>query len=80
MDIVIRNGTLVTPGAIFPTDVGIIGERIAVLLQQAQDTAGEELHGAVELDATDCYVLPGAVAPHVHLQMPTGDAHPGLAP
>ncbi|MEE8391281.1 MAG: amidohydrolase family protein, partial [Anaerolineae bacterium] len=65
MDTVIRNGTLITPGGTFPADVGIAGERIAVL--------GEELHGAVELDATGCYVLPGGVDPHVHLQMPAGD-------
>jgi len=64
MELVIKNGTLVTPGGIFPADVGIAGERIAAL--------GEDLHGAVELDATDCYVLPGGIDPHVHLQMPVG--------
>ncbi|MDY7078361.1 MAG: dihydropyrimidinase [Chloroflexota bacterium] len=65
MDIVVRNGTLITSGGVFPADVGIVAERIAAL--------GEDLHGAVELDATDCYVLPGGVDPHVHLQMPAGD-------
>jgi len=65
MDIVIRNGTLITPGGIFPVDVGIVGERIAAL--------GERLHGVVELDATGCYVLPGGIDPHVHLQMPVGN-------
>ena len=64
MDVVIRNGTLITPGGVFPADVGVVGERIAVL--------GEELPGRVELDATGCYVLPGAIDPHVHLQMPVG--------
>jgi dihydropyrimidinase len=28
--------------------------------------------GSAELDATGCYVLPGAVDPHVHLHMPAG--------
>jgi len=65
MDVVIRNGTLITPGGVFPADVGIVEERIAAL--------GEELHGAVELDATGCYVLPGGIDPHVHLQMPLGN-------
>ena len=65
MDLVIRNGTLITPGGVFPADVGIAGERIGAL--------GEELRGAVEIDATGCYVLPGAIDPHVHLQMPVGD-------
>ncbi len=65
MDIVIRNGTLITLGGIFSADVGIVGERIVVL--------GEELHGKMELDATGCYVLPGGIDPHVHLQMPVGN-------
>ncbi|MBC8446107.1 MAG: amidohydrolase family protein, partial [Chloroflexi bacterium] len=65
MDVVICNGTLITPGGIFPADVGIVGERIVAL--------GEKLHGAIELDATGCYVLPGGIDPHVHLQMPVGN-------
>ena len=31
MDIVIRNGTLITPSGVFPADVGIVGERIVAL-------------------------------------------------
>jgi len=65
MDVVIRNGTLITPGGVFPADVGIGGEWIVAL--------GEELRGAVELDATGCYVLPGGIDPHVHLQMVSGE-------
>ncbi len=67
MDVVIRNGTLITPASVFPADVGVIGERIAALSEEL------EPHGAVELDATGCYVLPGGIDPHVHLQMPVGD-------
>jgi dihydropyrimidinase len=65
MDITIRNGTVVTPGGVFRADVGVVGERIAAV--------GETLRGAVELDAAGCYVLPGAIDAHVHLQMPVGD-------
>jgi dihydropyrimidinase len=64
MDIVIRNGMVVNPGGVFPADVGIVGECVTAL--------GEELHGTVELDAAGCYVLPGGIDPHVHLQMPVG--------
>jgi len=67
MDVVIRNGTLITPGGVFPADLGLAGERIAAL--------GEGLRGQVELDAAGCYVLPGAIDPHVHLQMPTGGGY-----
>ena len=65
MDTVIRNGKVITPAGIFAGDVGIIGERIVAL--------GEGLHGNAEVDATGCYVLPGAIDPHVHLQMWAGE-------
>lgn len=65
MDVVVCGGNLVTPAGVFKADVGIIGERIVEI--------GETLHGARELDAAGCYVLPGAVDPHVHLQMPAGE-------
>lgn len=65
MDVVIRNGRVVTPGGVFEGDVGIVEERIAAL--------GEGLRGNAEFDATGCYVLPGAIDPHVHLQMWAGD-------
>ena len=71
MDITIRNGTLITPAGVFSADVGITGERIAAIV-----TVGARLphpYGTVELDATGCYVIPGGVDPHVHLQMPVGD-------
>ncbi len=65
MDVVIRNGEVITPGGVFVGDVGIVAERVAAL--------AEELRGEVEFDATGCYVLPGAIDPHVHLQMWAGD-------
>ena len=65
MDIVIRNGMVVTPGGVVPADVGITGEHIAAV--------GEGLEGNREIDAGGCIVLPGAIDPHVHLQMPVGD-------
>ncbi|MGD1991734.1 MAG: dihydropyrimidinase [Anaerolineae bacterium] len=65
MDTIIRNGRVVTPGGVFPADVGIEGQRIAAV--------GERLQGDREIDATGCLVLPGAIDPHVHLQMPSGD-------
>jgi dihydropyrimidinase len=64
LDLVVRNGTVITPSSLFSADVGIRGERFIAL--------GEELHGSAELDATGCYVLPGGVDPHVHLEMPAG--------
>lgn len=66
MDLVIRDGTLITPSGPLRSDVGIVGAHIAGV--------GEDLDGAAEIDASGCYVLPGGIDPHVHLQMPAGDA------
>lgn len=62
MDLVIRNGTVVTPGGPRRTEVGIVGAHIAGVAR--------DLDGAAEIDASGCYVLPGGIDPHVHLQMP----------
>lgn len=64
MDVVIRNGIVVTADGLFSADVGIVGERIVAL--------ADNLRGEHEIDASGCYVLPGAVDAHVHLQMPLG--------
>jgi dihydropyrimidinase len=65
MDLVIRNGTLFTSGGPLQNDVGIVGERIAAI--------EKNLEGTKEIDAAGCYVLPGGVDPHVHLQMDAGE-------
>jgi dihydropyrimidinase len=61
---VIANGVVVTATADYPADVGITGERIAAV--------GLGLQGEQVLDAAGCYVIPGGVDVHVHLQMTVG--------
>ncbi len=63
-DIVIRNGTLVTPAGLLQADLGIAGETIAAI--------GPDLRGREEINAAGKLVIPGGVDPHVHLQMPAG--------
>ncbi|MBT7075293.1 MAG: dihydropyrimidinase [Anaerolineae bacterium] len=65
LDLVITNGTLITASNTFRADIGIVGEKIAVI--------GQNLCGKRTIDATGKYVLPGAVDPHVHLEMPQGE-------
>lgn len=60
--LVIKNGLLITPAGPRRADLGIDGETIAAI--------GRGLAGETVLDAAGCYVLPGAVDQHVHLQMP----------
>lgn len=59
-DRVISNGQVITGEGVFEAEIGILGENIAAI--------GEGLRGAITIDATDCYVLPGGVDPHVHLE------------
>ena len=62
MDLVIRNGTVVTSGIEAVTDVGV---RDGVIMQ-----LGGEMTSTTEIDATDRYVLPGGIDAHVHLTAP----------
>ena len=58
-DLVVRNGTIVTPGHQEQADVGITGGRIAQL--------GGTMTGAGEIDAGGLLVIPGGIDAHVHL-------------
>ncbi|MER2536715.1 MAG: dihydropyrimidinase [Rhizobiaceae bacterium] len=59
---VIRNGTVVTADRSWKADVLLQHGRIAAI--------GSNLHGDHEFDATGCYVMPGGIDPHTHLEMP----------
>jgi dihydropyrimidinase len=62
MSTVIKGGTVVTADLSYEADVlvenGVITE------------IGPNLKGDEVLDATGCYVMPGGIDPHVHLEMP----------
>jgi dihydropyrimidinase len=60
--LVIRNGILVNADGVTRGDLAVHHGQIAAV--------GTTLVGKRTIDATDCYVLPGAIDPHVHLQMP----------
>jgi dihydropyrimidinase len=59
---VIRNGTIVTADLTYKSDVMIENGIITEI--------GPNLHADDELDATGCYVMPGGIDPHTHLEMP----------
>ncbi len=61
MDWVIHNGSVVTPQGVIHADVGIKSERIAAVTPHVQ--------AQQVIDASGCYVFPGFVDAHVHLQM-----------
>jgi len=62
MSTVIKNGTIVTHDLTYKADVLIDDGKIIEI--------GQNLSGTDELDATDCYVMPGGIDPHTHLEMP----------
>ena len=59
---VIKGGTIVTADRTYVADVKIEGGRISEI--------GPNLSGDEVLDATGCFVLPGGIDPHTHLEMP----------
>ncbi|MGQ7845666.1 dihydropyrimidinase [Granulosicoccus sp. 3-233] len=62
MSKVIRGGTVVTADRSYKADVRIDNGVITRI--------GENLTADETLDATGCYVMPGGIDPHTHLEMP----------
>ncbi len=59
---VIKGGTVVTADRTYKADVRVEGGRIAAI--------GADLKGDEVLDAAGCYVMPGGIDPHTHMEMP----------
>ncbi len=59
---VIKGGTIVTADLTYDADVKVEDGKIVEI--------GPDLTGDEVLDATGCYVMPGGIDPHTHLEMP----------
>jgi dihydropyrimidinase len=68
-DLIVRNGSVVTPDGVIDGDVAIRDGQIGAV--------GPVDGGGRELDATECYVVPGGIDPHLHVATPTD---PGIDP
>ena len=66
MDYKIVGGKVVTASETFKAEVGIKNGRIVALASKIKEQAKETI------DAKGCYVLPGAIDVHTHLDMPFG--------
>ena len=66
MDLIIKNGTIITPTSTFTADVCIDSGKIVAITKDAGTDAKEVV------DAAGKYVLPGAIDAHTHLAMPFG--------
>lgn len=67
---VLRHGQLVTPKGVFLGDVVIEGAKIADVVPGGVDEA--QLADAEVFDATGCWVYPGFIDAHTHMQCWTG--------
>jgi dihydropyrimidinase len=59
---IIKNGTVVTADLTYVADIRVEGGKITEI--------GQNLSGGEVLDASGCYVMPGGIDPHTHLEMP----------
>lgn len=66
MDTVIKNGLIVTVAGTFAADIGISDGRIVQI-------GGTMEPAFTTIDAAGCYVMPGAIDVHTHLDTPVGD-------
>lgn len=65
-DLIVKNGTLVTPSESFDADLAVKGGKITAIGK------GFPEEGAQVVDAKGMLVLPGAIDVHTHLAMPFG--------
>lgn len=63
MDLIIKNGTIVTDSEIFQADIGIANGKIELIAKDLN-------HAPEIIDASNKYVMPGGLDVHVHLQLP----------
>jgi dihydropyrimidinase len=61
MDLIIKNGIVVTPLEVFKADIGIKNEKIICIADQIEAEANESI------DASGRYILPGAIDVHTHI-------------
>jgi dihydropyrimidinase len=66
MDLIIKNGTIITASDTYEGDIGVKDGKI-LMIGKNIGFAGAEI-----IDASGKYVLPGAIDTHTHLQMPFG--------
>ncbi|MDP4177899.1 MAG: dihydropyrimidinase, partial [Bacillota bacterium] len=66
MDLIIKNGTIISPSESYVADIAVKDGKIAAI------GTGFQEEGADVVDANGMLVLPGAIDAHTHLAMPFG--------
>ena len=65
--IIIKNGALVTPQGLRRADLAMEGDKIVRIAAAIEPGEGDTVE-----DATDCWVFPGFIDGHTHMQCWTG--------
>ena len=65
--IIIKNGALVTPQGLRRADLAMEGDKIVRIAAAIEPGEGDTVQ-----DATDCWVFPGFIDGHTHMQCWTG--------
>ncbi len=65
LDTIVRGGNVVTPDGARHTEIGIAGEKIAVIGDDIEASPGTRI-----IDARGHHVIPGVLDVHVHLELP----------
>ena len=72
VDLVIKNGTVVSLLGVLKTDIAIAGEKILAVGEQGAFAQTERV-----IDATGKIVIPGGIDPHTHFEINfMGEASP----
>jgi dihydropyrimidinase len=74
IELVVRNGLVVSESGADRLDILVENGRIAALTAPGSVTVG----AGRSVDATGRIVLPGGVEPHAHMEMPLPEAHTGV--
>ena len=67
--LLVKNGTVVTATDRYQADVFIEGERISMIGTKLDVTADREI------DASGCYLFPGGIDAHTHMELPFMGTH-----
>ena len=65
MSVLIKGGTVVTAENTYRSDVLCEGDTIAAIGENLDAPTGAEI-----VDAGGCYVMPGGIDPHTHMELP----------
>ena len=65
MTVIIKGGTVITAEHTMKADVVCSGETIVQIGKDLETPAGAEV-----IDASGCYVMPGGIDPHTHMELP----------